>query len=850
MKYKIKSIKMRKFFCFIVFLISFNNLTAHDIDYEKIILKKWVLAKEDKIIEGSFSMYKNGDVFIEDAEQHLIHYPLSSFSPADQDFVVKKYENIIQINKQLEQSSTRHTTVGAHLNIRFWIIICLLSLLGLYTFLLSEKKKRIFLSPVFFIGTILLLYGFSDDDIKMRLLTTTDPVYMDSAFTPFKPKIFTHWDNTYFYVESKGIADHEMMIGIRAWQQQVPIPQCYTVANNNNAWSIPLNPVISSNPIPVDTVHFLRGAIALAVNGIPIFNYHTNTGVDSYTDGQLDNFGGHCGRADDYHYHIAPLILYNQIAANKPVAYALDGFAVYGAQEPEGTPMTTLDANHGHYGRNGVYHYHGTPPAQGAPYMIGNMVGVVTEDTTHQIIPQAAAKSPRPALTPLSGAVITGCQPNNSNNGYNLTYTNGGLTYHVNYFWADTTNNRSKYTFDFVSLANTTESIYLGTPSQSSCIVPTVVIPVVTTVKKTMKRLPDTGETLGYTTTFGEDNDYAINAPYFINNGNGTVTDTITGLMWQKVDGGEMTFEKAVLYCDTLTLGGYTDWRLPNPHEGFSILNLQNVNPAIDGNAFTASGAAAEYWWTNAKQFNDSTKVWCTNSGGGIGNKPKAETISAGGTKSYHVRALRDVATPATVLSQFANNLDGTITDNLTNLVWQKIPYADSLTWENALIYADSLTLAGYLDWRLPNIKELQSINDESKINPSIDTIFKVINNKKYWSGTSLPNHTTQAWYLNSQYGITTYDEKIRRDLVLCVRGTSNVTTQYIFNGNGNWDKTINWLNYTIPPTTLPSGFSIIINPLSGGQCTLNTTQHISQGANITVSPGKNFLIPGSLIQQ
>ena len=82
-------------------------------------------------------------------------------------------------------------------------------------------------------------------------------------------------------------------------------------------------------------------------------------------------------------------------------------------------------------------------------------------------------------------------------------------------------------------------------------------------ISKTMLRLPDTGETTSYTSTFGEDNDYTINAPFFIDNGDGTVTDTITGLMWQKSDGGEMTIENARTYCSTLTLAGYSDWRLP-----------------------------------------------------------------------------------------------------------------------------------------------------------------------------------------------------------------------------------------------------------------------------------------------
>ena len=58
-------------------------------------------------------------------------------------------------------------------------------------------------------------------------------------------------------------------------------------------------------------------------------------------------------------------------------------------------------------------------------------------------------------------------------------------------------------------------------------------------------RLPDTGITLRYTKTFGEDADYAGSTPSFKDNGDGTVTDEITGLMWQRSDGGEMTLEAA-----------------------------------------------------------------------------------------------------------------------------------------------------------------------------------------------------------------------------------------------------------------------------------------------------------------
>jgi len=297
-----------------------------------------------------------------------------------------------------------------------------------------------------------------------------------------------------------------------------------------------------------------------------------------------------------------------------------------------------------------------------------------------------------------------------------------------------------------------------------------------TGIPKTMLRLPDTGQSTSYTSTFGEDNDYTINAPFFINNGNGTITDTITGLMWQRGDGGEMTVENAATYCDTLKLAGFSDWRLPTPLEAYSILNHQRSNPAIDITQFANTGA--EYWWTNTAQSTDASKIWVTNAGGGIGNHLKTETVSAGGTKKIHARAVRTPFTPQTLSTRFVDNGNGTVTDQLSNLVWEKTPNTSAFNWEQALTYAENLTLAGTSDWRVPNIKEIQSLNDFSAVNPAVNTsIFSTIGVKKYWSSTTLPNQTTRAWYWDTQFGITTYDLKTVPNYLICVRSNKAVST-------------------------------------------------------------------------
>ncbi len=152
-----------------------------------------------------------------------------------------------------------------------------------------------------------------------------------NSFKAFETTVKVRWDKDHLFVESNGIPDHAMMVGIRAWQQQVPLPQPYV---GENAWRIPLHPVPARSPMTAKG-KFLRGAIALAVNGIPIFNPLNNRGDDAYLVGELDEFGGHCGRADDYHYHIAPVHLEKIVGKGQPIAYALDGYPILGYQDPQ-----------------------------------------------------------------------------------------------------------------------------------------------------------------------------------------------------------------------------------------------------------------------------------------------------------------------------------------------------------------------------------------------------------------------------------------------------------------------------------------------------------------------------------
>ena len=435
---------------FVLMVATSYHLLAHDLHSGELALREWHFKTSKAPVNGSLLLIKSNSIVLETSSGKTLEVAMQDLSASDQTFVEHRAITIAHLNQYNQASVSVVNAQPAGLNVGSMLLIfvglAMVFALLYYRQVLTERLAVSFIG----ISLLTLVFGFRTAINKAH--STTNPLTMDTAFTPFKDHLNTRWDNTYFYVESNGIpTTHNMMVGITGWQQQVPISQCYIGAN---VWSIPLNPVVASNPVPVNQNHFLRGAVAVAVNGIPIFNPYTNTGVDALLDGQLDQWGGHCGRADDYHYHIAPLHLYSKQTANQPIAYALDGFAVYGANEPNGQAMTALDGNHGHYGSNGVYHYHGTSTA---PYMIGNMVGVVTEDTTKQIIPQAAAKPIRPAGTPLKGAVITNFASKGSM-GYVLTYTLNSQTYQVDYNW----DNTGKYTFNFISPTGTTTSNYTG----------------------------------------------------------------------------------------------------------------------------------------------------------------------------------------------------------------------------------------------------------------------------------------------------------------------------------------------------------------------------------------------------
>ena len=239
----------------------------------------------------------------------------------------------------------------------------------------------------------------------------------------------------------------------------------------------------------------------------------------------------------------------------------------------------------------------------------------------------------------------------------------------------------------------------------------------------------------------------------------GGAYDPDTQLVWQDPALDDLLmWQEAMDYCDELVHAGYDDWRLPTVKELYSLINFSGSSvagvPYIDtdyfdfayGDESAGERAIDSQWWTSTKYvstvFDGQDAAFGVNFADGRIKGYPTDTGPGGQPKenyALYVRVNTDYGE-----NDFADNGDGTVTDEATGLMWQQDDGGVTLDWVEALSYCESATTAGYDDWRLPNAKELQSIVDYGRSpdttgTAAIDPIFSVTNIQAwYWSSTTL----------------------------------------------------------------------------------------------------------------
>ena len=292
---------------------------------------------------------------------------------------------------------------------------------------------------------------------------------------------------------------------------------------------------------------------------------------------------------------------------------------------------------------------------------------------------------------------------------------------------------------------------------------------------------------------YGQDANYTINPPDLTDNRDGTVSDNLTGLLWeQKSEENDFllyTYQDAITYCENLSLAENEDWRVPTRKEYVNLLNLGRLSPALDTNYFPFFIRTANddiYYWTSTDYYDDPTQVWVMQlSFGIIEPQPKDQTRK--------IRCVSGSTEPAT---SYTDNGNGTVTDNVTDLMWEQKTNDGSSrdkdethTWLEALNYCEDLVLGGFSNWRLPTPKELERMIDLSTSNPAADTTyFPNTTNGLYWTGsTCVGCHKFKAFAYDFSDGELYFGVKFRDDVYFenstrCVRtadssGTTTTTT-------------------------------------------------------------------------
>jgi hypothetical protein len=244
------------------------------------------------------------------------------------------------------------------------------------------------------------------------------------------------------------------------------------------------------------------------------------------------------------------------------------------------------------------------------------------------------------------------------------------------------------------------------------------------------------------------------------------IKDNNTGLYWEVKSPLEgdvnyckdlYTFDEAQKqYTQNLNLanyGGYNDWRMPNKDELRSILDYGLEEIAIDTSIFE-NIQIGDYWTKNVYKLQPYFG-WVIFLGFGSGIAKSMDT----GHFVMAVRGGNDRRFGEPDMSRFIDNKDDTITDETTGLMWQKHEN-QRIGAKTAEKLCSEMTLGGYKDWRLPNLKELSTIMnlDETSSSWFFDQVFPTngVTGMLHYSSSSIFKNY-YAWVINFTYGYDGY---------------------------------------------------------------------------------------------
>lgn len=232
---------------------------------------------------------------------------------------------------------------------------------------------------------------------------------------------------------------------------------------------------------------------------------------------------------------------------------------------------------------------------------------------------------------------------------------------------------------------------------------------------------------------YGQDGSYTINEPSYVDNGDGTVSDQVTGLTWQAEHSEPSSWDDAVAGAESLQLGGYDDWRLPTIAELYSLVDYSGVVgrtpdeyvPFLDTDVFAftyGSGVGDEriidcQYWSSTRYagttMDDASTIFGVNfADGRIKGYPLDEPSGDGPHLMYSRYVRGDSGYGETSL---VDNGDRTVTDTTSGLMWSQDDSGTGMDWEDALAFAEGASTGGYSDWRLPTARELQGIVDYAR---------------------------------------------------------------------------------------------------------------------------------------